>query len=89
MNSKHSEINSKHSKVKTIRLLLGLTQREVAEKAGISQAYLSHVERGNREMMVSTLCRISEAIGVPAAELLPDQKGKRTQTKKAPVNKNG
>lgn len=75
-------MNSKHSKIKTIRLLLGLTQTEVAKKAGISQAYLSNVERGNREVTVSTLCRISEAIGVSAAELLPEQKEKRQKRKK-------
>ena len=78
-------MNSKHSKIKTIRLLLGLTQTEVAKKAGISQACLSNVERGNREVTVSTLCRISEAMGVPAAELLPDQKEKRKREKKTPV----
>lgn len=41
-----------------------LTQKQVAEKAGISVSYLSLVERGQRDPSLSTLEKIASAMGV-------------------------
>lgn len=76
---------SKHSKVKTTRLMLGITQQELAERSGISQGYLSQIERGNRQMLVNTLCRIGKAMGVPTADLLPDDENDPEDVKESPV----
>lgn len=39
---------------------LKLTQDEVATRAGFSSKYISEIERGCRDMPLSTLCRIVE-----------------------------
>ncbi len=42
------------------RQQLRLTQDEVASRAGFSSKYISEIERGCRDMPLSTLCRIVE-----------------------------
>lgn len=42
------------------RQQLKLTQDEVATRAGFSSKYISEIERGCRDMPLSTLCRIVE-----------------------------
>ncbi len=40
----------------------GLTQRELAERAGISQPMLNRIERGNQTPKISTLWKILRAL---------------------------
>lgn len=56
-----------------IRAAAGLTQEEVADRAGVSQQYLSGLERGGRNPSIETLVRIAVALGVTHVELVaPD-----------------
>jgi predicted transcriptional regulator len=61
------------------RVLLGLTQKEVAAQAGITQSYLSAVERGKLDVRLSTLQDIARAlhsdIAVVPLEVLPVVQG--------------
>lgn len=41
----------------------GLTQEQVAERAGLDGAYVSRVERGGRDLQWSTLARLLDALG--------------------------
>lgn len=41
----------------------GLTQEQVAERAGIDRAAYSEIERGQRDARLSTLLRIESALG--------------------------
>jgi transcriptional regulator with XRE-family HTH domain len=51
-----------------------MTLKEVATKAGISESFLSQVERGLAGASVSTLQRVATALGVMVADLFePDQ----------------
>ena len=51
-----------------------MTLREVATRAGISESFLSQVERGLAGASVATLQRVSSALGVMVADLFePDQ----------------
>ena len=52
----------------------GLTQEQVEERSGISQQYLSDLERGKRNPTVGTLYQISVALGVSVADLVSDAK---------------
>lgn len=52
------------------RLHLGLTQGEVAERVGVTTAYISKIEHGRTSLPVQTLSRVAEALGVSAAKLL-------------------
>ncbi len=56
--------------VRTIRTALGLSQEEIAFRAGLKRSYLSDLERGTRNPTVRALERIAEALGVPPCRLL-------------------
>jgi transcriptional regulator with XRE-family HTH domain len=47
-----------------------LKQREVAHDAGMDVENLRKYMKGNQEMKLSTLIKISEALGMTASELL-------------------
>jgi len=51
----------------------GLTQEEVADLSGLSQQYLSGLERGQRNPTVITLYELAQALGVSHVDLvMPD-----------------
>ena len=56
-------------KLKRLRLGAAMTQAELARQAGITRVTLSHIEREVTEPHMSTRRRLSEALGVPPAEL--------------------
>ena len=47
-----------------------MTQRQLAEKVGISPLYLSQIERGVRTGSVTTLAAIANALSVELDDLL-------------------
>ncbi|MFP4473853.1 MAG: helix-turn-helix domain-containing protein [Candidatus Omnitrophota bacterium] len=49
-------------KLRTRRKQLGLTQRQLAEKLGVSQQVVSHVENGKDNISVLTLKRFADAL---------------------------
>ena len=46
------------------------TQKDLSEKCNITRAYLSLIENNKAEINMTTLKRISEALGVPASVIL-------------------
>jgi transcriptional regulator with XRE-family HTH domain len=56
--------------VKAGREALGLTQEELAERAGIHRTYLSDVERGSRNVSLLNIERLASALELKASELL-------------------
>ena len=50
--------------------MLGLTLAQVAQRAGLSEAYVSNVEHGHRTPTLAVLYAISEALGQSLTELL-------------------
>jgi len=62
--------------IKYYRKLKGLTQDELANKAGISKSYLSKIEAQNCEKPFSleVLFEISDALDVPITYLLDSDK---------------
>ena len=52
------------------RRRLGLRQQDLSERTGISQSYISGVERGLRPMNLDTLRRIAAALETTPAQLL-------------------
>ena len=50
--------------IKAWRLHMGLTQKEVAEKAGITQAALSQMERKENANRTATLEKLADALGL-------------------------
>lgn len=56
-------------RLRELRKTRQLTQAELADEVGVSQALVSKVERGERELSVSSAKRIAELYGVDVAEL--------------------
>lgn len=62
--------------VRRIRIEKGLTQEQLAERAGVSQFYISLLENGGRNPTVVSLWELSQALGVSHVDLvLPDGEG--------------
>jgi len=57
-------------RIRRLRRNQGLTQEQLAERAGISLSFLGHIERGTRVLSVATLCSIAAALQCSADELL-------------------
>jgi transcriptional regulator with XRE-family HTH domain len=55
-----------------------LTQEELAGRAGISVAYVSMLERGQRTPPLETIDLLAKALKVPALDMLEKQTGKRS-----------
>jgi transcriptional regulator with XRE-family HTH domain len=57
---------------RTVRLRrreLGLSQEELAARAGLDQAYISHVEAARRNISVDNLARLAAALEVTVGAL--------------------
>lgn len=52
------------------RIKRGMTQAELAEKIGVSTAFLSRVECGQKSMKIHTLYELAEALSVTCDALL-------------------
>lgn len=50
--------------IKTHRKSVGITQKQLAEKIGVSPRYISKFERGEVEISVTTFIQLTEAIGL-------------------------
>jgi transcriptional regulator with XRE-family HTH domain len=57
-------------RVKDWRERRGLTQEQLAEKAGISRGYLARLETARQDPKLSTLEKIAKALKVDIAKLL-------------------
>ena len=51
-------------KIKEIRLLRGISQKELSERLGVSSAMISQYESGKRNPKMETLLKIADALGI-------------------------
>lgn len=58
-------------RVRVARLQRGWNQDEFADQAQMHRAYIGMIENGKKDLRISTLYRIAEALGVPVTSLLP------------------
>lgn len=57
--------------LKRLREARGLTQLELAKKAGVAQGYISALEAGEKSNpSVAVIKKLAKALGVPVTELL-------------------
>lgn len=66
------------SKVRAARQGLGVSQEELADRAGMHRTYLGGVERGERNVGLLNLLRIARALGVAPSDLLKNFPRSRT-----------
>ncbi len=55
------------------RLRQGLSQEQLAERAGVHRTYLGSVERGERNVSIDNIWAIAQALRVPMADLLAEE----------------
>ncbi len=56
--------------VRSERLRRGLSQEELAERAGLDRTYISGLERGTRNPALTTQHKVADALGIALADLL-------------------
>lgn len=56
--------------LKRIRLLSGISQEQLAERAGLDRTYVSSVERGKRNISLNNIFKLAEALNVTPADLV-------------------
>ena len=56
--------------LKRIRLLTGISQEQLAERAGLDRTYVSSVERGKRNISLNNIFKLAEALNVTPADLV-------------------
>ena len=57
-------------RLRAFRLEKELSQEQLAHEAGLDRTYVSSCERGRRNVSLSTICKLAEALGVSPHELL-------------------
>lgn len=57
--------------VRELRKKKGLTQEELADKAGLHFTYIGQIERGLRNPSLINICKIATALNIDGKELLP------------------
>lgn len=61
------------ARTQAIRRGQGMSRRALAELAGVSERYLSMLEKGNGNVSILLLDRIAHALGVRLSELVADE----------------
>ena len=76
------------NRIRELRDALGLTQKEVGARVGLSSAQISRLEKGERPLSVPWMNRLARVLGCTPAELLAEQSSEeppRTDPASAPV----
>ena len=58
------------NRVKELRIERGWTQEDLSAKTGLAVVQISRIERGRREIRLSTLIRLIDGLDVPPELLL-------------------
>ena len=56
--------------LKRMRTSVGISQEEVADRAGLHRTYISSIERAQRNVSLENIFQIAEALGTTPVELL-------------------
>lgn len=57
------------TKLKSTRLKLGLSHKDVAEHAGISRCFYTQIENGTRKPSLDIALKISNVLGIPVNDI--------------------
>lgn len=60
--------------IRRLRKLTGLSQEELADRAGLHRTYISSIERGERNISLENIFLLANALGVEAADLVTPAK---------------
>lgn len=62
-------------RIRDLRKRCGLTQEQLADEAGLDRSYIGGIERGQRNITFTVLCRISAALDVDVAQITSGMPG--------------
>lgn len=68
----HEDLKHFGARVRAERERLGVSQEELADRAGLHRTYLGGVERGERNVGLLNIVRIARALGIPPSALFQD-----------------
>lgn len=63
------------NRIKELRESAGLTQQQLATRAGTSQPQIDRLEKSSRKLTQDWMNRLSRALGCEPQDLLPNSKG--------------
>lgn len=69
-----TDLTSFGNTVRSLRASLGISQEQLAYKAGLDRTYISDVERGNRNLGLKNIIAIATALTVEPADLFPQRR---------------
>lgn len=72
MASREQECREFGATVRWYRGKFGLSQEELADRAGIHRTYIGGIERGERNPTLTMIHRLAKALGVPSHRLLEE-----------------
>ncbi len=58
-------------KLRSVRTGKGISQEELAQRAGLHRTYVSSVERGERNISLANIGKLASALGVRMGDLMP------------------
>jgi transcriptional regulator with XRE-family HTH domain len=62
-------------RVRVLRLKAGISQEELAARSGLHRTYISSVERGQRNISLTNIHSLADALGVDVQELFEGDGG--------------
>ena len=71
MSSKHENLQKIGKIIVSTRKDLGISQEELAVRAGVGRTYMGRVERGEQNMSMQSLIKIAFALKTDPGSLLP------------------
>lgn len=76
------------TKMKEMRTRKGLRLADLSKETGYTASYLSQLERGIKSPSLDALRKISDGLGIPMFELIPDDSEKAENGSQNPKKKN-
>lgn len=67
------------ARIRALRRQQGLTLRDLSDRTGLTESFLSQVERGRTGASVASLRKIAEGLGATVAELFDRRSGDRAR----------
>lgn len=74
MSEKHIECIKFGQTVRGMRERLNYSQEEFANIVGVHRTYMGGIERGERNVTLTTICKIARALGISPKNLFKENK---------------
>ena len=71
-------------RIRSLRRQYGWSQEQFAQACGLHRTYMGHIERGEKNLSLSTMLRISDALSIRLAELFLQGKSRSLPSRKPP-----